>query len=526
MTQELGLPITKLSNLIIENKENDYKLFGLPALTTLERNAIPAGSLRAGLLIYSIADSSLMVYTDNEWSPVGSGGDTEVLILKKFTTAERLALIPETGMMVFDTDEGRIYRYNASEEQEENKWAALNSDAHTNVPIRQEAEIKRRQESNSISVGELLFSEPSNTLTIQNDEGRLETIITDEKFVVPNETTQKTTTSGAMRVDTSSGANAHALGVYLNGSWRIITTESYFKVPTPTTQLSTASGAMRYETTTSNQGGLQFRRASNWINVATEQYLKIPDNNTQALQESGAIRVNTSGGAGSHVLEVYLNGSWTPLVTGPTISYDAFPVGTLLIWPSDTLNATNMFNWRICNGALLSKTTYNTLFGIIGTLFGVGTATQFNIPDFRGLFLRGKNDARLIGQGGSAVPIDPDKDTRIKGFDPSVSGQSSSAVGSIQGWALGSHGHLFDTADNFGTTDMEFFRKSTPKGLALNDVNLTTDGYDVDFSASQFTSSVIRRAGTQDDGFASEFGSDSIETRPINIYVNYIIKVK
>lgn len=525
MTQEPGLPITKLSNLIIENKENDYKLFGLPALTTLERGAIPANSLRAGLLIYSIDDSSLMVYTGNEWASVGSGGDAEVLILKNLTTAQRLALTPETGMLIFDTEENRIYRYNANEEQDDNKWAALNSDAHTNVPIREEAEIKGRQASNAISVGELLFYEPSNTLTIQNDEGRLETIITDEKFVVPNETTQKTSTSGAMRVDTSPGANAHALGVYLNGSWRIITTESYFKVPTPTTQLLTTSGAMRYEITTSNKGGLQFRRASNWINVATEQYLKIPDNNTQALQESGAIRVNTSGGAGSHVLEVYLNSSWTPLVTGPTISYDAFPVGALLIWPSDTLNATNMINWRICNGALLSKTTYNTLFGIIGTLFGVGTATQFNIPDFRGLFLRGKNDTRLIGQGASAVPLDPDKDTRIKGFD--ASDESSSAVGSLQGWALGSHGHLIDTTDDFGTTDMDFFNKSTTKPNGLNDANLTTDdGYDVDFSLSKFTSSVIKRAETQDDGFASEFGTDSIETRPLNIYVNYIIKVK
>ena len=43
-----------------------------------------------------------------------------------------------------------------------------------------------------------------------------------------------------------------------------------------------------------------------------------------------------------------------------------------------------------CDGRAISRTTYATLFSLIGTQFGIGDgSTTFNIPDYRGLFLRG-----------------------------------------------------------------------------------------------------------------------------------------
>jgi microcystin-dependent protein len=41
--------------------------------------------------------------------------------------------------------------------------------------------------------------------------------------------------------------------------------------------------------------------------------------------------------------------------------------------------------WLLCNGAEVSRTTYATLFGKLGTAFGTGDgSTTFNLPDLRG----------------------------------------------------------------------------------------------------------------------------------------------
>ena len=43
-----------------------------------------------------------------------------------------------------------------------------------------------------------------------------------------------------------------------------------------------------------------------------------------------------------------------------------------------------------CNGAAVSRSTYAALFAAIGTTYGVGDgSTTFNLPDLRGLFVRG-----------------------------------------------------------------------------------------------------------------------------------------
>ena len=54
--------------------------------------------------------------------------------------------------------------------------------------------------------------------------------------------------------------------------------------------------------------------------------------------------------------------------------------GEIKMWPTGTAPT----GYLICNGAAVSRTTYSTLFGVIGTTFGPGdTTTTFNLPDFR-----------------------------------------------------------------------------------------------------------------------------------------------
>ncbi len=56
------------------------------------------------------------------------------------------------------------------------------------------------------------------------------------------------------------------------------------------------------------------------------------------------------------------------------------PVGAVVPFVGTTM-PTNML---LCNGAAVSRTTYSTLFNVIGTAFGAGDgSTTFNLPDFR-----------------------------------------------------------------------------------------------------------------------------------------------
>lgn len=56
--------------------------------------------------------------------------------------------------------------------------------------------------------------------------------------------------------------------------------------------------------------------------------------------------------------------------------------------------------WLKANGAAISRSTYANLFAAIGTTFGAGDgSTTFNLPDLRGEFIRGWDDARGVDSG-------------------------------------------------------------------------------------------------------------------------------
>ena len=54
--------------------------------------------------------------------------------------------------------------------------------------------------------------------------------------------------------------------------------------------------------------------------------------------------------------------------------------GSMLMWPT----ATAPSGFLLCNGALVSRSTYAALFAIVGVLFGAGDgSTTFTLPDYR-----------------------------------------------------------------------------------------------------------------------------------------------
>ena len=54
--------------------------------------------------------------------------------------------------------------------------------------------------------------------------------------------------------------------------------------------------------------------------------------------------------------------------------------------------------WLLCNGALISRTAYASLFAVIGTSYGTGDgSTTFALPDYRGRVLQGADDSHAAG---------------------------------------------------------------------------------------------------------------------------------
>jgi len=82
---------------------------------------------------------------------------------------------------------------------------------------------------------------------------------------------------------------------------------------------------------------------------------------------------------------------------------NATPSGMLLMWST----ATAPTGYLLCAGAAVSRTTYATLFAVIGTTFGVGDgATTFNLPDFRDRMPIGAGTTyALNASGGSADAV-------------------------------------------------------------------------------------------------------------------------
>ena len=84
--------------------------------------------------------------------------------------------------------------------------------------------------------------------------------------------------------------------------------------------------------------------------------------------------------------------------------------------------------WLKCNGAAVSRTAYADLFARIGTMFGGGDGySTFNLPDYRGEFLRGFDDGRGLDSGRAINSAQA----------PMILSHNHGASADVQGW----HGH-------------------------------------------------------------------------------------
>lgn len=155
--------------------------------------------------------------------------------------------------------------------------------------------------------------------------------------------------------------------------------------------------------------------------------------------------------------------------------------------------------WLLCDGRSLVKGEYSNLVAIIGTVYG-GSFETFNLPDLRGRFPRATTyDSE----------IDPDADSRELS---NPGGAAGNAVGSLQSSATATPKQAF-TSNTGGS-----------HSHSVSHAPIGNNAYAI--AGGHYGIWTTDSSNTSDSGahtHALTTGWDQ-ESRPRNLYVNYIIK--
>lgn len=231
-----------------------------------------------------------------------------------------------------------------------------------------------------------------------------------------------------------------------------------------------------------------------------------------------------------------INGQYLNIDSGAiqfqSINPGSQPSGSILCY-GGTVAPSGYF---ICDGSAIDRTLYSTLFGIIGIIYGAGDGiTTFNIPDLRGIFIRGLDS----GSG-----IDP---ARTIGSQQAHAFQQHNHSGTTQ--PESNHTHTISGNTNNQSNDhkhqlssnITIISPSTPTALnyIAKEYNNGTNYSNYYLFSGTSTSATLGKtsntntnhihnyngsssAGTAHDHTISSYGQN--ETRPVNLALNWIIK--
>ena len=113
------------------------------------------------------------------------------------------------------------------------------------------------------------------------------------------------------------------------------------------------------------------------------------------------------------------------------------PTGVIHMWPTSTAPT----GYLLCNGAAVSRTTYNALYVLIGTTFGAGNgSTTFNLPNYVNRFPYGTTVGAI---GGSADAIVVSHTHGFSGTSSAVSNDHSHGFSGTSSAVSNDHAHYF-----------------------------------------------------------------------------------
>ncbi len=200
---------------------------------------------------------------------------------------------------------------------------------------------------------------------------------------------------------------------------------------------------------------------------------------TSTLTVGGAVTAASFTGSGAN-----LTSATVPMAALVAAVKEALcPPGSIMAFGGTTAPA----GWLLCDGTSYTRTTYATLYAAIGNAYGTKDTASFNMPDFRGRFLRGST---------TGSSRDPDYASRLAS---NAGGNTGGNVGSLQTDAFREHRHdYYDIFHSEGGGSV-----SVPSNKGSGDSDNDNSGWQI--------------ARTSDS-------TGGNETRPVNVTVNYIIK--
>ena len=227
---------------------------------------------------------------------------------------------------------------------------------------------------------------------------------------------------------------------------------------------------------------------ANYMEANPDGDVKLYFNNNQKLKTT-----NTGVEVTGTVAATALTGDGSGL-TGVV----AVPTGAIMAWPTESIPS----GWLKCQGQAVARSTYSDLFSALGVIYGAGDGSStFNLPDYRGEFLRGRAE-------GSAN--DPDRGSRTNRGD----GNGGDNVGTKQDYAVLNHSH----GNNSGGSQHHGYNNNSN-----NTGTFSKSGHG--YSANQCHSYEIVHSMSYGTNYANVNGHvTNNEVRPRNVYVHWIIK--
>lgn len=164
---------------------------------------------------------------------------------------------------------------------------------------------------------------------------------------------------------------------------------------------------------TEYQAGLfiQFQATGKNVGVTTVSLNGLEGKSVYKATERGAQLLSGGEIQNSCVYSLlYSNDGWhllnsTPVPLSQDFGSSLYPSGFIGTFAMKQVPE----DWLLCDGKAYSRTAYRPLFEAIGTVWGTGDeVTTFNVPDFRGMFLRGLDGGRNVDHNRRFASIQTD----------------------------------------------------------------------------------------------------------------------
>ncbi len=204
------------------------------------------------------------------------------------------------------------------------------------------------------------------------------------------------------------------------------------------------------------------------------------------------------------------------------------PTGSIIMYGGGTAPS----GWLICDGSAVAKTSYASLFSVLGNTYGTATATNFYLPNLQAKFPLGKSGSYALGSSGGAFAQTPSGTNSA----PNFTGSAFTPAGSISvSGSVANHSITQAELPNINLNTTKMFKteqgadnkgSSSGSGGAYETAVIPLGGSGAGHSHSWSGSATFSGTSATPSGSVSAptfTGSSLNLTNPYQV-VNYIIK--